>query len=135
MKETLFLAGLLALYFPAAMAVEFNTDALKSMQEEGEKQLQAEKSMRAFKLSTGLCLHAAGEPGKAGANLTINKCDGKSNRQKWRLDDQGRLESHGGTCVGVAGEATQQTKCEGEKPTLGAKERRVGASASQPGRA
>ncbi len=105
MKETYFLAGLLALYLPAAMAVEFNTDALKSMQEEGEKQLQEEKSMRTFRLSTGLCLHAAGEPGKPGANLTVDKCDGKSNRQKWRLDDEGRLASQAGTCVGVAGEA------------------------------
>jgi len=103
MKHAYFWAGLLAVYLPGAAAVEFNTDTLKSMQEEGHKIVAEETGWRTFRLPTGKCLHAGGEPGKVGANLKIQNCDPQSNNQKWRLDGQARLVSHGGTCVGVVG--------------------------------
>lgn len=118
MKQRTLWIGLLALYLPGAGAVDFNTDALKSMQEEGHKIVEESQSLRSFKLSSGLCLHANGQ---AGANLVVNKCDPKANNQKWRFDDKGRLASQGGACVGVAGDASKpgasavMQKCSGAK--------------------
>jgi hypothetical protein len=121
MKQRYLWGALLAAYLPAAGAVDFNTDALKSMQEEGHKIVEEEKGLRTFSLAGGKCLEASGEPGKPGANLVVKSCNAKSDSQKWRFDDQGRLVSHGGTCVGVSGEAGKpganavMQKCGGAK--------------------
>jgi hypothetical protein len=98
MKQAYLAAGLLTLYLPAAGAVDFNTDALKSMQEEGHKIVEQEMGMRAFRLGSGQCLHDS-NPGKTGAPVVIRKCDGKASAQKWRIDEQGRLVAMGGNCL------------------------------------
>lgn len=118
MKQRTLWIGLLALYLPGAGAVDFNTDALKSMQEEGHKIVEESQGLRSFKLPSGQCLHAAGA---AGTNLVINKCNPKSNNQKWRFDDKSRLANQNGACVGVAGDASKpgasavMQKCSGAK--------------------
>ena len=53
MKQRTLWIALLALYLPGAGAVDFNTDALKSMQEEGHKIVEESQGLRAFKLSGG----------------------------------------------------------------------------------
>lgn len=118
MKQRTLWIALLALYLPGAGAVDFNTDALKSMQEEGHKIVEESQGLRTFKLPSGQCLHAKGQ---AGTNLVVNKCKPKSDNQKWRFDDKGRLASQGGACVGVAGDANKagasavMQKCSGAK--------------------
>lgn len=104
MKHTYLVAALVAVYGPGAGAVDFNTDALKAMQEEGHKIVEESKGLRAFKLPSGMCLHVAGDVNKPGANLVIHNCNPNLANQKWRLDDQGRLVNQGGKCVGVAGD-------------------------------
>ena len=39
--------------------------------------------------------------------MVVQKCNDKANQQKWSFDGQGRLVSHGGTCVATAGNATK----------------------------
>jgi hypothetical protein len=107
MKQPTLTATLLALSLtalPSARAVEFNTEALKTMQKEGHEIVEQEKGLRAFQLASGLCLHAA-KTGKPGAKLQVAACKEKSDNQKWRFDDEGRLANQGGTCVGIAGNA------------------------------
>jgi hypothetical protein len=111
------MAGLLALYLPGASAVDFNTDALKSMQEEGHKIVAEEQGLRAFKLAGGHCLHDS-NPGKAGAAVVTRKCNGKSKNQKWRLDDAGQMVGQGGNCLawpGKAGAGVVTQKCGSSK--------------------
>lgn len=104
MKQAYLAAGLLALYLPAAGAVDFNTDALKSMQEEGHQIVEEEMGMRAFKSASGQCLQDS-NPGKAGAQVVTRKCNAKSSQQKWRFDDKGRLAAMGGTCLSAGNKA------------------------------
>jgi hypothetical protein len=107
MKQAILCASLLALYLPAAQAVDFNNDALKSMQKEGHKIVEAEQKSRAYALASGLCLQASGSA------LAASKCNSKSNNQKWYFDDQKRLVSHSGDCVNAtaAGAAAALQKC------------------------
>ena len=93
MKQAYFLAALTFVLGSAANAVEFNTDALKSMQEEGHKIVAESKDARAYKASAGHCLDIAG------AGLVINKCNAKAKTQMWNFDGQGRLLAHDGRCV------------------------------------
>ncbi len=86
----------------AAFAVDFNKDALKKMQEEGHDIVDQEQGLRAFRLASDLCLHAA-KPKKAGSKLQVAKCKSKSDNQKWQFDDKGRLATKGGVCLGVSG--------------------------------
>ena len=85
---------------------------MKTMQKEGHKIVEESTAGRAFKLSGGQCLHAAG---KNGASLSASKCNTKSNSQKWQLDGQGRLVAHSGSCVDVAGANAVLQKCSGSK--------------------
>ena len=101
MKQAYLWVSVLAIYLPAAQAVDFNKDALKSMQEEGHKIVANDAEMRAFKLPSGLCLQAASS-GKAGASLLARKCNAKSNSQKWRFDKK-RLTNPAGVCIDVSG--------------------------------
>jgi hypothetical protein len=107
MKHAYLIAALVAIYLPGARAVDFNTEALKAMQEEGLKIVEESKNLRAYKLPTGKCLHVAGDVTKPGANLVIHNCNPNLANQKWRFDDQGRLVNQGGKCVGVAGDPTK----------------------------
>ena len=75
-----------------ANAVDFNKDALKSMQEEGHKIVE-EAEGRTYKTANGLCLDVDG------ASLVVAACDPKSKSQVWRIDGQGRLVAHDGRCV------------------------------------
>lgn len=88
--------GLLAMLSLAAgaQAVNLNTDALKSMQEEGHKIVEQAGDGRFFRSNTGQCLDIAGK------TLLIKACDDKATSQLWRFDDQGRLAAHDGRCVG-----------------------------------
>lgn len=110
MKHTYLLAGLLAVYLPGALAVDFNPEALKAMQDKGKqivqeaKAAEETKAMRPFVLPGGKCLHVAGNPTKPGANLVIQNCNPEVVRQKWRFDEQGRLVNPAGLCVGVQGD-------------------------------
>lgn len=111
MKPTYLLAGLLSVYIPVAAAVDFNKDAMKTLQEEGHKIADENTGARAFKLSGGHCLQA---PSKNGASLLLKKCNSKNN-QKWQLDGQGRIMAHAGGCVDVAGGNAVLQKCGGAK--------------------
>lgn len=104
MKHALLLTGLMLGCLPVAHGVTFNTDALKSMQQEGHKIAEQAKALRAFKLPNNKCLHAAGNLGKAGTNVEFHDCNPDSKNQQWRFDDQGRLVNQGGKCLGVAGD-------------------------------
>jgi len=110
MKPTqplLLLAALLAAYGPAANAVQFNTEALQNMQQQGQQIVEDAKALRTFTLPTGMCLHLKGDLTKAGSNVVIENCKADLNNQKWRFDDAGRLVNQGGLCLGVAGDATK----------------------------
>jgi hypothetical protein len=104
----------------AAFAVDFNKDALKKMQEEGHNIVDQEQGLRALRLASNLCLHAA-KPDKAGSKLQVAKCKPKSDNQKWQFDDKGRLATKGGVCLGIGGEAqkagatAELQKCGGAK--------------------
>lgn len=106
-KHGFITAGILGLCMATANAVDLNTDALKKMQEEGDKIIEQEKGMRMLRMANGNCLTAGGKPGQPGASVVAQKCNDKSNQQKWSFDEQGRLVSQGGTCVGTAGNATK----------------------------
>lgn len=99
MKQAFVSAALAALLVPSAMAVDFNTDALKSMQEEGHKIVE-EAQGKAYRTAGGLCLDVAG-----GA-LAVKPCDANSKSQVWQIDGQGRLVAHDGRCV--AGDQLQK---------------------------
>ena len=93
MKQAYAMAALTVVLGSAANAVEFNTDALKSMQEEGHRIVAESQGARAYKAAGGLCLDIAG------AGLVINKCNAKAKTQMWNVDGQGRLVAHDGRCV------------------------------------
>ncbi len=116
MKEAYLAAGLLALYLPFAGAIDLNKDAMKAMQEEGERIIAADQGSL-LRSSNGKCLHDS-NPDKAGSVLTLRGCDSKSPGQKWWPDDRGRLAGPGGMCVtvkGKAGSAAATEKCSGVK--------------------
>lgn len=94
MMKRIFLVSALALAVTApARAVEFNTDALKSMQEEGHKIVAEAQGARSYKASNGECLDFKGK------RLLLAKCNEKKNTQQWTLDDKQRLVAHNGLCV------------------------------------
>ncbi|MEH6592266.1 MAG: RICIN domain-containing protein [Halioglobus sp.] len=74
-------------------AVDFNTDALKSMQKEGHAIVAESQGARAYKASNGLCLDFSGR------TIVVSKC-GNSKSQKWTMDGSSRLVAHNGQCVG-----------------------------------
>ena len=89
--------GLLLLSLTGALsahAVTLNTDALKSMQEEGHKIVAESQGARSFKSVGGHCLDSAGKA------LLVKNCSDKSAGQKWHFDDKKRLVAHDGRCVG-----------------------------------
>lgn len=89
--------GLLVLSLTVAAgahAVTLNTDALKSMQEEGHKIVAESQGARNFRSSSGHCLDSAGKA------LVLKNCSGKAAGQQWFFDDKSRLVAHDGRCVG-----------------------------------
>ncbi|RLQ23290.1 hypothetical protein DWB85_01685 [Seongchinamella sediminis] len=94
MKRIFFVSALALGLIGPAQAVEFNTDALKSMQEEGHKIVAEAQGARSYKASNGECLDFEGN------GLVLAKCNAKKNSQQWTMDDKQRLVAHNGRCVG-----------------------------------
>lgn len=101
MKQVYLLAALLAASVSTATAIELNTDALKSMQQEGHKIVEESQGARAYKSIDGFCLDIVG------AGLVVKTCNGNAKTQRWMMDDQRRLVAHDGRCVG----GVQLQKC------------------------
>ncbi|MEP5569603.1 MAG: hypothetical protein ABJN62_17300, partial [Halioglobus sp.] len=78
-----------------AHAVDFNTDALKSMQKEGHAIVAEAQAARVYKASNGQCLAFSASA------LVLANCNGKKN-QKWSLDGNSRLVASNGKCAGGA---------------------------------
>lgn len=95
MKKAYLIAALAVAFVPIANAVEFNTGALRSMQQEGLK-IVGEAQGRTYKTSNGLCLDIT-EVG-----LVVKLCDAKSQSQIWKIDSQSRLVANDGRCVAGA---------------------------------
>jgi hypothetical protein len=105
MKQVFLLVLATALLATGAQAVEFNTDALKSMQEEGHRIVEESQGGRPFKAANNFCLDVAG------AGMVIRKCKAESKTQKWVTDGQSRLVAHDGRCV----DGARLVKCGGAK--------------------
>ena len=99
MKQVFLAAAVALAGVSSAHAVDFNKDALKSMQEEGHK-IAEEAGGRTYSTANGLCLDVAG------AALVVAPCDPKSKSQVWQIDGQSRLVAHDGRCV--AGDKLQK---------------------------
>ena len=78
---------------PVAVAVDFNTEALKSMQKEGHQIAAEALGSRSFKTGKNFCLDYAGKV------VMVRKCKKTGTKQSWRLDDSGRLLASDGRCV------------------------------------
>ncbi|TGD73307.1 hypothetical protein E4634_09725 [Mangrovimicrobium sediminis] len=90
---------------PAALAVDLNTTALKTMQQQGHQLLEEAQDWRHFELKSKRCMQIAGGVSAVGANLVFRPCNATAQTQEFRFDDKGRLVSRGDTCVGVQGNA------------------------------
>jgi hypothetical protein len=101
MKQIFLLPALAAMLATGAQAVDLNTDALKTMQQEGHRIVEESEGGRAYKAANGFCLDVAG------GGLVVHKCKDGSKTQKWTMDGQSRLVAHDGRCVGGA----QLAKC------------------------
>ena len=95
MKQLFFCAALAAIPWTSTNAVDFNTDALKAMQQEGHKIVEVTNAGTPLKIRN-LCLDTAG------AGLVVRVCKEDAASQKWLFDDQGRLVAHDGKCVAGA---------------------------------
>ena len=89
---TLLTATFLGLSLPV-WGVDFNTDALKSMQQEGHKIVAESQGGRSFKTPNGLCMDFAGKV------LMVKKCKSSGSSQTWHFDENGRLVASDGRCV------------------------------------
>ncbi|MFV8816975.1 ricin-type beta-trefoil lectin domain protein [Haliea sp. E17] len=109
MKLTVCLSSLFVFVASGAMAIDLNTDALKTMQQQGQEIVaQAQQAQwRSFALDGDMCLQMAGTPDKVGASMVVRKCNASAKNQQFSFDDQGRLATQGGVCVGVAGDASK----------------------------
>ncbi|WP_165954181.1 RICIN domain-containing protein [Seongchinamella unica] len=94
MKRIFFVSAMYLAFTAPAQAVEFNTDALKSMQEEGHKIVAESQGARSYKASNGECLDFKGN------GLLLAKCNDKKNSQNWTMDDKQRLVANNGRCIG-----------------------------------
>lgn len=124
MKHMALFSSLLALAAAGALAVDLNTDALKTMQKQGQEIVERAKDWQSFELDAGegsKCLQIAGPPDKVGANVVLRKCNQNASNQQWTFDGESRLVSHGDTCIGVGGNANKpganvvNQECGGDK--------------------
>ena len=106
MKRIFLLSATSLAFIAPSQAVEFNTDALKSMQEEGHKIVAESQGARSYRAANGECLDFKGN------GLVLSKCDGKANSQKWTMDDKQRLVAHNGRCIG----GSNLQECSNAKP-------------------
>ncbi len=102
MKHAYFVAVLFAAAAPGALAIDLNTDALKTMQQQGDKIIAESKEWRNFELKGGRCMQINGGLNAVGANLVIRPCKPDAKNQQFRLDGN-KLVGQGDTCVGVDG--------------------------------
>ncbi len=93
MKQVFAFTAISALIATGAQAVEFNKDALKSMQEEGHKIVEESQAGRPYKSAGGLCLDIAGN------GLVVRNCNANAKTQKWSVDGQNRMVAHDGRCL------------------------------------
>jgi hypothetical protein len=105
MKQVFLLTGVAALLSTSAQAVEFNTEALKTMQQEGHRIVEESQGGRAYRAANDFCLDVAGD------GMVVRKCNVDSKTQKWIADEQGRLVAHDGRCV----DGATLGKCGGTK--------------------
>ena len=77
MKQVFAFTAISALIATGAQAVEFNKDALKSMQEEGHKIVEESQAGRPYKSTGGLCLDIAGN------GLVVRNCNANSKTHTW----------------------------------------------------
>lgn len=91
MIQRIVLAAVVASGVGVAQA-QFNTDALKTMQQQGHEIVEQSKSGRAYKGQGNLCLDVAG------SGLVVKQCS-QAATQKWRMDEKKRLVAHSGQCV------------------------------------
>ncbi len=100
MKQLSLFAGLFAgfslTFGPVVQAVDFNAEAMKSMQKEGHQIVEDSQQGRIYKSAGGHCLD------KVGAGLVVKKCNAKVKTQRWRLDNKKRLVASDGRCVAGA---------------------------------
>lgn len=91
MKQVYGFAALLLVAGSAAHA-QFNTDALKKMQEEGHRIVAAATEAQSFRVGNNLCL-------SSGPALRVQTCDATVLHQRWSDDEAGHLIAHDGTCL------------------------------------
>ena len=117
MKRIIAFSAITFTWIASVQAVDFNTDALKSMQKEGHAIVAESKGARAYKASNGLCLDFAG------STVMVSKCN-NSKSQKWSMDGSSRLVAHNGQCVG--GSSLQAcSNAKGQTWTLDASKRLI----------
>jgi hypothetical protein len=103
MKRVFLITAVTSLLASGAQAIEFNQDALKSMQQEGHKIVEEAQAGRAYKAANDFCLDTAGD------GLVIRKCNAGSKTQKWTMDGQSRLVANDGRCL----DGARLAKCTG----------------------
>lgn len=101
MKKIIVLALVLSGATSAALAVKFNPEAMKAMQQEGNKIADQALKLRPYRLPTGQCLHAGGDLKTFPANVIALNCNGTPN-QNWRFDTAGKFLNQSGRCLEVA---------------------------------
>ena len=105
MKQVFLLTAAAALLSATVQAVEFNTEALKTMQQEGHRIVEESQGGRAYRAANDFCLDVAGD------GMVVRKCNAGSNTQKWTMDGQNRLVAQDGRCV----DGARLVKCAGTK--------------------
>jgi len=101
MKPVVIFSTFLLIASPFASAVDLNKDAMKAMQQQGQNIVDESKDGRHYRAAGGTCLDSKKDA------LVVNKCNDKTNSQKWKIDGKGRLLAHNGKCVA----GTKLAKC------------------------
>lgn len=105
MKRIILFSTIAFVCIAPTQAVDFNTDALKSMQKEGHAIVAEAEAPRVYKASNGQCLAFAASA------LILANCNGKKN-QTWSLDENNRLLAANGKCAG----GSHLKACDNSKP-------------------
>jgi hypothetical protein len=86
-----------------AHAVKFNPEAMRTLQEQGNRMADQILTLHPYRLPSGKCLHQTGDLKTLPANVIIANCSGKAS-QNWKFDAKRRFLNQGGACLGVAGD-------------------------------
>ncbi|MEH6584022.1 MAG: RICIN domain-containing protein [Halioglobus sp.] len=93
MKRIIAFSAITFTCIASVQAVDFNSDALKTMQEEGHAIVAESQAARAYKASNGQCLDFTD------GTIVLSKCS-KSKSQQWSMDKSSRLVANNGKCIG-----------------------------------